>query len=84
LNVPKKLEYVKSYQQSSGQTGSLPASRAILQMERKEVNAMTYTKPEIVTVGDATRIIQGGQKGIGSESVTPKTQRKPAYSELDD
>jgi len=45
---------------------------------------MTYTKPEIVTVGDATRIIQGGQKGIGSESVTPNTQRKPAYSELDD
>ena len=53
-------------------------------MEGKEVNAMTYTKPELVVLGDATRIIQGGQKGLGSESITPKTQLQPAYSELDD
>ena len=45
---------------------------------------MTYTKPEIVTLGDACSIIQGSQKAIGSESYTPKSQYKPAYSELDD
>ena len=44
---------------------------------------MTYTKPEIVTMGDATRIIQGS-KQIGADATNPPTARKVAYSELDD
>ena len=44
---------------------------------------MTYAKPEIVSLGDAIRIIQGS-KQIGADATVPPTARKVAYSELDD
>jgi hypothetical protein len=47
---------------------------------------MIYTRPEVRTLGGATRIIKGGQKTIGAELANPKNQAepRPPYSELDD
>lgn len=42
---------------------------------------MTYTKPEVVVLGDAKTVIQGNKSG--TSDTPPTTGRPPAY-ELDD
>jgi hypothetical protein len=44
---------------------------------------MKYGKPELVSLGPATALIQG-EKRVGSESTAPMTQLTAADSELDD
>jgi hypothetical protein len=43
---------------------------------------MTYQKPEIAVLGDATQVVRGGKSGIPLES--NQLQRKVADAELDD
>ncbi len=53
-------------------------------LERKEVNNMTYTKPQIALIGDAARVIQSTLEKDGSTVADGQSPRiNPAY-DLDD
>ncbi len=51
--------------------------------ERKEVRAMTYTKPEIATLGDAALLIQGSKPG-SNDSGAPSTKAPGTDSEFEE
>ena len=49
-------------------------------IKRKEDKAMTYTKPEVRVLGEATRLIEITGKGnLVKDNESPRTHTAPAY-----
>ena len=59
------------------------AASAAWNILRKEDETMTYTKPEITVLGNASRLIEGSGKGTNAGDPSGSSFLPPAY-ELDE